>query len=93
MFLRMLTLKSMFIQKNLVRYKMKREEFKEYLSENAQYLLFENLDKVHEMFDPFIEDDTLEEYVYEYDTSTNSLNISFTFKDGDPIVINLGRKS
>lgn len=70
---------------------MTKQEFKEYLSENAQYLLFENLDKVHEMFDPFIEDDTLEEYDYEFDPETNNLKIVFNFNDDEPIVVNLGR--
>lgn len=68
---------------------MNKEEFREYLSENAQYLLFENLDKIQEMFDPFVEDNTLEDYVYEYDASTNTLNISFIFKNDEPIIINL----
>ncbi len=70
--------------------KLSREEFKQYLADNAQYLMFEHVDKIHEMFDQFVENDTIEEYVYEFDPSTNALKISFTFENGESIDIQIG---
>lgn len=69
---------------------MTKSEFHVYLSENVKDILFETNDKIHDMFDPFIEDGTLEGYEYEFDFEGH-LKISFDFNDYDPIIINIGR--
>ena len=68
--------------------KMSKNEFIEYLKSEVPHLIFEPISKIDEVFNPFIEDDTIEEFDYDIDVD-NSVKIIFTFKDDSTFIVNI----
>ena len=70
--------------------KMTKEEFVEFLKAECPKLIFEPVAKVDEFFNPYIENDTIEGFDYDFDTD-NTVKILFKFKDGSDFTVTIGK--
>jgi hypothetical protein len=70
---------------------MTQSEFITFVQEEAKKLIFEPVSAVDEMFQPFIEDGTLEGFDYDFNLTDNSVKIIFKFASGDEFILTIGK--